>query len=266
MDQYQSINSNWLKASFVAVAVLCLFTAQSQTASLKPRIIVLTDIAPNDIEPDDMESVIRLLAHADLFEIEGIVATTGWSNSGGLEHPELIGDAITAYEKDVSNLMKRSGQKTYRSNEGQQSIGYWPSPSYLRARTVTGSKKMGIQFIGEGNNSAGSDLIIKMADERDSRPIWILVWGGGNTLAQAIWQVQKERSPEQLKTFLHKLRVYTITDQDRPYASYGEGGRKSRYDFSAHYWMRKEFMQPRLVSPQAVIQSILYNLSKTQNR
>jgi hypothetical protein len=246
MDQYQALKANCLKLFFVVAAVLCLLTAQSQTASLKPRIIVLTDIAPNDIEPDDMESMIRLLAHADLFEVEGLIATTGWSNTGGLEHPELIQDAIDAYEKDVSNLMKRSNQKTYRANETQQPIGYWPSPAYLRSRTVTGSKKMGIKFIGEGNNSAGSDLIIKTADEKDSRPIWILVWGGGNTLAQAIWQVQNERTPGQLKTFLHKLRVYTITDQDRPYASYQQGGRTSPYDFSAHYWMRKEFSKDLL--------------------
>jgi hypothetical protein len=60
------------------------------------------------------------------------------------------------------------------------------------------------------------------------------VWGGGNTLAQAIWQVQQERTPDQLKAFLHKLRVYTITDQDRGYGN-------TPYDGSSHYWMRKDF-------------------------
>lgn len=40
---------------------------------LKPRIVVLTDIAPGDREPDDMESMVRLLSHADLFEIESII-------------------------------------------------------------------------------------------------------------------------------------------------------------------------------------------------
>ena len=231
------------KTCFLFLAFICLFfpPGLSQTASLKPRIIVLSDIAPNDIEPDDMESMIRLLTHADLFEIEGLVASTGWSNSGGLEHPELIHDAINAYEKDLPNLLKRSDQKKYLANESKQSIGYWPSPAYLRSRTVVGSQKMGMKFIGESNKSAGSELIIKMADEKDNRAIWVLVWGGGNTVAQAIWQMQKERTPEQLKTFLQKLRVYTITDQDRPYASYEQGGKRSPFDFSAHYWMRKEF-------------------------
>ena len=49
----------------------------SESPLLKPRIVVLTDIST--WEPDDHESLIRLLVHADLFEIEGIVVTTGWS-------------------------------------------------------------------------------------------------------------------------------------------------------------------------------------------
>jgi hypothetical protein len=93
---------------------------------------------------------------------------------------------------------------------------------------------MGFSFVGNDNHSEGSDLIIKLAEEKDARPLWVLVWGGGNTVAQSIWKVQQERTPEKLKAFLQKLRVYTITDQDRPQ----RGGSDS---FSAHYWLRKEF-------------------------
>ena len=203
---------------------------------LKPRIIILTDISPNNVEPDDMESMIRLLVHADLFEIEGLVATTGWSSSGGnAEWVRLIHDAIDAYEKDVPNLRKRSGQDDFKEDESQQKIGYWPSPDYLRSRTVVGSQVRGMEHIGEGNSSPGSDLIIEMADKQDKRPVWVLVWGGANTLAQAIWQVQQEHTDQQLKTFLDKLRTYTITDQDR---SYKDG---TPYDISSHQWMRREF-------------------------
>src|SRR4051812_30365958 len=89
-------------ASPIAMLLLLGLPACSQTASvaaqaeLKPRIIVLTDIAPITVEPDDMESMIRLLSHADLFEIEGLVATTGWSNGGGQERPDLIHNVIDA--------------------------------------------------------------------------------------------------------------------------------------------------------------------------
>ena len=202
---------------------------------LKPRIVVLTDIAPNDIEPDDMESMIRLLAHADQFEVEALIATTGWSNTGGKERMDLIQDALNAYEKDLPNLKKRSNQEKFADNESKQKIGYWPTADYLRSRTMLGSTKMGMKFIGEDNDSKGSNFIIDLANENDDRPIWITVWGGGNTFAQAIWRVQKERTPEELKTFLNKFRVYTITDQDRPWSQ----GDTISYAKSSHQWMRK---------------------------
>lgn len=203
-------------------------------AQLKPRIIVLTDVST--WETDDSESLVRLLVHADLFEIEGLVFTTGWSlDETRDDFFSLIHDAIDAYEKDLPNLMKRSGQEDFLEDESQQVIGYWPSPGYLRERTMYGSKKRGIDHIGEGNESPGSALIIDQADEEDGRLLWITAWGGGNTVAQAIWQVQQERSPEELKAFLHKIPVYTITDQDRSYE------RGTPFEISAHQWMRREF-------------------------
>jgi hypothetical protein len=202
----------------------------------KPRIIVLTDISPITVEPDDTESIIRLLVYSDSFEIEGLVATTGWSSDGGhAEWVNFIHDAINAYEKDLPNLQKHSGQKSHAADESRQAIGYWPTPAYLRAVTVVGSQTRGMKFIGKDNNSPGSDLIIKVADEADDRPIWILGWGGGNTLAQAVWRVKAEQTTEQFKSFLRKIRFYAITDQDRGY----EKG--TPFDISSHQWLRREF-------------------------
>ncbi len=224
--------------SLLAVGLCAVLAVASQAAPLKPRIVVLTDISPNHIEPDDMESIIRLFACADLFEIEGLVATTGWSSGGNnAAWIKLIHDAIDAYEKDLLNLQKRSAQQLHRADETRQQIGYWPRPDYLRSVTVVGSQKRGMEFIGKENNSPGSDLIIKLADESDERPIWIQAWGGGNTLAQAIWRVKQERTPEQLKAFLKKLRFYTITDQDRAYQ------KGTRFDISSHQWLRRDFEQ-----------------------
>ncbi|MFC1541327.1 nucleoside hydrolase-like domain-containing protein [Candidatus Latescibacterota bacterium] len=210
----------------------------SNAAPPKPRMVVLTDISPDSVEPDDMESMIRLLVHADMFEIEGLIHSTGWSASTAQEqYYQLIHEAIDLYEKDLSNLKKRSNQDGFLPDESRQEIGYWPSPKYLRDRTMFGSPKRGNQFIGENNVSDGSNLIIKLVDEDDDRPVWVTVWGGGNTLAQAIWQVQQERSPEDLKAFLHKLRVYTITDQDAAQ----KPGNVIDWSESSHQWMRREF-------------------------
>ena len=38
--------------------------------------------------------------------------------------------------KRFKNLMKRSNQVDFNKDESQQIIGYWPSPEYLRQRTV----------------------------------------------------------------------------------------------------------------------------------
>ncbi len=164
------------------------------------------------------------------------MATTGWSYSqASPDSLDLIHKVVDAYEEDLPNLLKRSGQTGFLSDESRQEIGYWPSPDYLRSRVVMGSKTRGQDHIGEGNDSPGSSLIIRSADERDDRPVWVQAWGGGNTLAQAIWRVQRERSGEELKAFLRKLRMYTITDQDRSY----KGG--TPFDISSHQWMRREF-------------------------
>jgi hypothetical protein len=221
--------------------LLFIYVTVIQGGQLKPRLVVLTDIGPNDIEPDDRESMTRLLVSADLFEIEALIANTGWNTSN---YPpgwmDSIKVATNAYEKDLPNLMKRSGQTAFLTDESKQGFGYWPSAAYVRSRTMTGSSKMGFAVLGNNNNSAGSDFIIKLADENDDRPIHVAVWGGGNTVAQAIWRIQKERTPEQLKTFLHKLRVYTITDQDKPWGS------TVAFSISSHQWMRREFVNDLL--------------------
>lgn len=208
---------------------------------MKPRIVVLTDIAPGNVEPDDMESMIRLMAHADLYEIEALIASGGW-NSSGRAYPvswkDSLSTTIRAYEKDLPNLMKRSGQRSFLSlkkEEGKQKIGYWPSADYLRKRSMLGSLELGQKKIGAENRSEGSDFIIQLADEKDSRPIWILAWGGANTFAQAIWQVEQTRTADEVKRFLNKFRVYTITDQDTPWSR-----NTPDFPFSSHYRMRRD--------------------------
>ena len=234
------MNNRKLLGQMLSVMLLLgLSVGMMAATTLKPRIVVLTDIAPGDIEPDDMESMVRLMAYADQLEIEGIITSTGWNcDPYPTGWADSLQSVIRAYEHDVCQLMKRSSQKRFlplSKEQGRQPIGYWPSPAYLRSRVAMGSQRSGIKVIGADNDSPGSQLIIQLVDEPDPRPLWIACWGGANTLAQAIWRVQQERSPEQLKTFLRKLRVYTITDQDMVYAM-----RRNRA-YSSHQWLRREF-------------------------
>ena len=217
----------------------CTGTSLKETAELKPRLVACTDIGPGEVEPDDMESAVRLMAYADRFEIEAIITTVGWNcDPYPEEWAEYLDTVVDAYGKDVANLMKRSGQQGFRSideENGCQELGYWPSAEYIRGRSMMGSKRAGIGVIGEGNDSAGSDFLIKLADEDDPRPIWVTSWGSSNTLAQAIWKVQQTRTPEQVRAFVNKFRIYTITDQDMVYAM------RFNRAYSSHQWMRREF-------------------------
>lgn len=227
--------------SVISFNVVSCKSSESDESAFKPRLVVLTDIAPANVEPDDMESLIRLLVHADLFEIEAIITTSGWNSSGGLYNinwKDSVMNVISAYEKDLPNLMKRSGQTAFKSLDEEmkkQEIGYWPSPEYLRSITMMGSRDFGTKVLGKNNDSAGSDYIIRLADEDDSRPLWIALWGGGNTVAQSLWKVSNERSKEETDRFLEKIYIYAITDQD---VAWGDRG---KYTLSSHYWMRKTF-------------------------
>lgn len=213
---------------------------------LKPRLVVLTDIGPADVEPDDNESAVRLMCYADRFEIEAICTTIGWNcDPYPTEWAEYLTKVVDAYKLDVRNLMRRSKQNDFKSEEEEQTqpqeLGYWPTADYIHSRCMMGSQRAGIGVIGEGNDSPGSDFLIKLALEDDPRPIWVTAWGGANTLAQAIWRYKQTATPEELKKFVRKFRLYTITDQDMVY------GMRMNREYSSHMWLREEFKDDLLI-------------------
>ena len=204
------------------------------SGALKPRLVVLTDIGPDDVEPDDSESLIHLFVLADRFEIEAVIAGSGY-NSGNYDPSwaDRIGSTIDAYESDAPNLLRRSNQVGFLTDEDEQELGYWPSPDYLRSRRALGSPQWGTSVLGPDNDSDGSRLLVELGDEEDARPIWVTVWGGANTFAQALWRVQNDRTEDQLRAWARKFRVYTITDQDKAWGS-------TDYASSSHQWIRRQ--------------------------
>ncbi len=168
----------------------------SLTAQTKPRVVVLTDI---ENEPDDAESMVRFLTYANQWDVEALVATTSIHQQDKVA-PGRIREIVGAYAKVRDNLVK---------NEP----GY-PEADYLLSVIREGRPAYGMEAVGDGKDSPGSDRIIQVVDRDDPRPVWVLVWGGPNCLAQALWKVRATRSPDELDKFVSKLRVYTISDQD----------------------------------------------------
>ena len=143
------------------------------------RVIVSTDIGGTD--PDDFQSMVHLLLYADVLEIEGLIASP--FGPGRKNH---ILEVIDLYEKDYPNL------STHSEN--------YPTADYLRSITKQGGTEVA-GYTGVGESTAGSDWIIECARRDDSRPLYVLIWGGIEDLAQALHD-----APD----ILPKLRVYWI--------------------------------------------------------
>jgi hypothetical protein len=164
--------------------------------SHKPRVIVLTDI---ENEPDDAQSLVRFLTYSNQFEVEGIIATTSiWLPDTTAEWRIL--EILQAYKEVHPNLLIHED-------------GY-PSYEKLLSLTKVGLPEYGMQGVGEGKDSEGSDWIIRALKNADPRPLWVLAWGGPNCLAQALWKLEKTSTEDEMENYIKKLRVYTISDQD----------------------------------------------------
>lgn len=194
------------RLALLAAALLGLCIVSAQETRSRERLVVLTDISN---EPDDEQSLVRLLVYANEFEIEGLVATTStWLRNGPRE--DLIRRQLDAYAE-------------VRDTLALHAPGY-PTADALRAVTTTGQTGYGMAAVGEGLRSDGSDLLRTAATRRDTGPLWIALWGGANTLAQGLADARRELAPQELARLVRTLRVYSISDQD-----------------DAGAWIRREF-------------------------
>ena len=177
------------------LTLLISFTAFAQV-NKKLRVLVLTDI---EADPDDTQSLIRFLLYSNQWDVEGLIATTSIHQQTRVA-PESILKVLEAYSKVQPNLLKH--EKGY------------PLYSELKPKVKKGLALYGLKGLGEGKDSEGSEWIIKVLKQQDDRPLWVCVWGGPNTLAQALWKIQKTMPVAEAEKLYKKLRVYTISDQD----------------------------------------------------
>ena len=192
------------KLHLIGLLVLVLIGSLNQASANPPedlklqkqRLIVLSDI---EAEVDDTESFVRLMLYSNVIDIKGLIATTSvWKRTSVA--PESIVKIIKAYGKVQPNLLNHEAG--------------FPEAETLLTLVKHGLPKYGMLGVGEGNDSEGSDWIIKVLEEKDERPLWISVWGGSNTLAQALYKIKHTKSVAEAKRLIAKLRVYTISDQD----------------------------------------------------
>lgn len=180
---------------YVLLSVQCYQSLYAQTNE-KKRVVVLTDI---EADPDDAQSMVRFLTYSNEWDVEGLIATTSIHQKTRVA-PESIKKILSAYQKVLPNLLRH--EKGY------------PSYEYLLSTVKQGLPVYGMQGVGDGKDSEGSDWIVQTLKKQDNRPVWFCVWGGTNVLAQALWKIRRTSSDSEAQKLYRKIRVYTISDQD----------------------------------------------------
>lgn len=155
----------------------------------KPRILISTDIGGTD--PDDNQSMTHFLMYSDRFETEGLVSSPSYGN--GTRQNLLT--MIDLYEKDLPKL--RQHNQSY------------PSPDALRAVCKQGHHGAA-PFRGYTSATEGSDWIIKCAQKPGKQPLWVLVWGGLDDVAQALHDDPSIQS---------RIRVYWIGGPNKKWSA-----------------------------------------------
>ena len=185
-----------LKVFLFFILMILISAANFAQGNRKPRVLVLSDI---EADPDDTQSLIRFLLYCNEWDVEGLIATTSIHQQSRVA-PESMLRILEAYRKVQPNLLLH--EKGY------------PSYEQLKAVVKHGLAVYGMNGVGEGKDSPGSEWIIKSLEKNDDRPLWICVWGGPNTLAQALWKIKNKMQAAEAEKMYKKLRVYTISDQD----------------------------------------------------
>ena len=176
MIRSRTLSIIFLLAIITSVLTYCRFPDDTKS---KPRILISTDIGGTD--PDDNQSMIHLLMYADLFQIEGLI-----SSPYGKGRKENILEMIDLYEEDLKQLEAHSSG--------------FPTPNSLRDVCKQGTIS-GAPYKGFTTSTKGSDWIISCAKKESNQPLWVLVWGGLEDLAQALHDAPNIKE---------KIKVYWI--------------------------------------------------------
>jgi hypothetical protein len=174
-------------------AALLLALTCGITAAEKPRILISSDIGGGD--PDDYQSLVHYLMYSNEVETEAIISSP----------PDAPKDGVMQYGRRDSILQVLDAYATDYPRLRDRDSAY-PSPAQLRAVSFQGSFSAQPDSVPtpktlSREERAGYGQIIKAANRKDTRPLWVLVWGSMTDVALA---VHEQPSIKQ------RIRVYSI--------------------------------------------------------
>jgi len=157
--------------------LLALVFAVPALLAAPPRVLVSTDLGG---DPDDIQSLYRLLHYSEMFAIEGIVSSPG----PGAENDA---DKIRLWIREIRiEQIRANGHPGLITEERALSL-------VTQGQTSTGAPSV-------ERRTVGSDMIVERANAGEA-PLWVLVWGSLTDLAQALHDAP---------SIAPKIRIYSI--------------------------------------------------------
>lgn len=222
MTEYYLKQFGLLKYILMLVLLILFQYAVVAQPKIKPRVLISTDIGGTD--PDDNQSMIHLLMYSNEVNIEGLISTSFITG-----RKQNITEMIELYEKDLPKL------KT-------QAKGF-PTPAGLKKICKQGAIT-GAPFKGYTTATEGSRWIVACAKKKTTQPLWVLVWGGIEDVAQALHD-----APEIKKN----IRVYWI------------GGPNKKWGVNAYAYIAKHHPDLWMIEANATYRGWFMDAAAAEN-
>jgi hypothetical protein len=193
-----------LRNSIAFCCLLVVLIATNVLAQpLKSRLIVMADMGN---EPDEEQQMTHLLLYANVIDLEGLIACSGKylhadrTDGRTKVHPELFHKLVDSYAQVLENLK-------------QHATG-WPEADYLRSIIKVGTAEYGIEAVEPARSNEASRLIEAAIRKEDPRKLYIVGNAGTNTLAQALVDLDRTCSREEMAKLCSKIIVFENGAQD----------------------------------------------------
>lgn len=215
------------KRFLLPILLLLVFSGadafSQQSVPERPRILISTDIGGTD--PDDNQSMMHYLLYSNEFDCEGLVSSPSFGDGNKSEILRMI----DLYEKDLLKLKSHARR--------------YPSPEYLRSVTKQG-RHGSAPLAGYSEPTEGSDWIVNCARRHTARPLYVLVWGCLDDLAQALHD-----APD----IAGKIRVYWI------------GGPNKKWGINSYVYIIENFPELWMIENNSTYRSFIAD-SKLSDR
>lgn len=176
--------------TFGLLPLLFVVHADAQRPASRIRLVIETDAGG---DPDDEQSLVRFLLYTNDWDVEGMIANRARARDGENTNRERTGLGIVrrqleAYRECWPNLIKHDPR--------------YPNPAELWSRAVAGHK----------TTNEGVELILRVVDADDPRPVWYCDWGsdagsGTNNLRRALDRVRETRGEAAYAAFKSRIRL-----------------------------------------------------------